>query len=502
MDAYTHATLTEAAQRLETGEWTSAGVCRACLERIRELDREGPALRAVIELNPDAMAAAAARDEAFARGEARGPLHGVPVLIKDSIDTADRTQTTGGSLAMEGNFAPEDAAVVARLRAAGAVILGKTNMSEWGYLRSSRPCSGWSSRGGQTRNPYVLDRTPCGSSSGSAAAVAAHYVPLALGAEVDGSVVHPSSMNSLVGLKPTVGLVSRRGVMGIARQQDTAGTMTRTVADAALALNVLAGEDPGDPATAASQGHVPADYRGFLEAGRLEGVRLGVARAYFGFHEGTDAVVNHALGVLRGLGAELVELPDFDPVPFFGEQEMILFKYGLKASLNAYLASHPKAPVRTMEELIEANRAQAGRILPFFGQEVFEEAVKLGDLDTPEHREAEAACRRMAREEGLDPALREHRLDAIVAPTDGTPPYAIDPVIGDNLHGGCSSVAAMAGYPHLTVPAGYVHGELPVGLSLIGGDWQEPKLLRLGHAFETAHPVRHAPTFLSTIPLA
>jgi len=332
-------------------------------------------------------------------------------------------------------------------------------------------------------------------------AVAANYCPLALGAEVDGSVVHPSSMNSLVGLKPTVGLLSRSGVMGIARQQDTVGPMARSVEDLALSLNVLAGVDPADPATQVKTERIYGDYLAFLRKDGLKFYRLGVARRYFGFHEGTDAVIEQALTVLREAGAELVELPDFDPVPFFGPEEMKLFTYGMKASLNAYLAKQANPKVRNLEELLAFNRKHADRVMPFFQQEVLEELAALGDLDTPEHRAAEAACRRLAREEGLDRLFDEQGLDAIVAPTDGTPPYVIDPVVGDNLHGGCSSVAAMAGYPHLTVPAGYVHGELPVGLSFIGPAWSEGDLLRVGYAFQCAHPIRHQPKYLPTLPV-
>jgi amidase len=483
----------------ERGEWTAVSLCEAFLQRMDAIDVAGPTLHAIIERNPDALHIAAALDRERRERGPRGPLHGTPVLVKDSIDTADAMMTTAGSLALEGNIAPRDAFVVERLRAAGAVLLAKTNMSEWGYMRSTRASSGWSSRGGQTRNPYVLDRSPSGSSSGSAVAVAANLCVVALGAEVDGSIVRPASINGIVGLKPTVGLVSRAGVIGVAEQQDTAGPMARTVADVATMLNVLAGVDPRDRATGQAVDKIAPDYRAFLDPGGLAGARLGVARECFGYHEGVDAVVEDAIGTLRSLGAEVVDPVRASTLPFFGELEIELFLHGMKASVNGYLASHPKSKVRSLEELIRFNEAHAERVMPYFRQEVLQLAATRGDLDSQAYRTVAAECRRLARTDGIDKALREHRLDAIVAPTDGVPAWSIDPVVGDRIPGGgCSTPPAMAGYPHVTVPAGYVHG-LPVALSFFGGAFQEGKLLCYAYAFEQATRVRRPPRFVPTI---
>ncbi len=487
----------------EEGQWTSARLCEAFLARIAEIDADGPLLRAVIEVNPDALEIAATLDGERASGTVRGPLHGIPLLVKDSIDTADQMTTTGGSLALEGNIAPRDAFVVEQLRAAGAVILGKANMSEWGYIRSSRACSGWSSRGGQVRNPYVLDRSPLGSSSGSAVAVAANLCTAALGAEVDGSIVRPASSNSIVGLKPTVGLVSRSGVIGVAAQQDTVGPMARSVADVAVLLNVLIGIDPRDPATEDSVGRSEPDYCKFLDSGALSGARLGVARECFGVHEGTDAVIESAIETLRQLGAEIIDPVCASSLPFFGKLEVELFLYGIKASLNRYLSEHPLAKVKNLDELIHFNRAHAEEVMPLFQQELFESANTKGDLADEAYLKLAAECRRLAREEGIDKALREHRLDAFIAPTEGSPAFPIDPLVGDNIvtrdgFSGCSTPPAMAGYPHITVPAGYVYG-LPVGLSFFAGAYQEAKLIGYAYAFEQATRVRQPPGYLKTI---
>lgn len=363
-------TIAEAQAAYDRGEWTAASLTEAYLQRIVEIDRAGPTLRAIIEINPDAVAIAEALDTERLRGRTRGPLHGIPIVVKDSIDTADKMVTSAGSLALENNVAPRDAHLVRRLRAAGAVILGKTNMSEWGYLRSTRPCSGWSSRGGQVRNPYILDRSPLGSSSGSAVAVAANLCVAAIGAEVDGSIVRPASSNSIVGLKPTVGLVSRSGVIGVAEPQDTAGPMARTVADVATLLTALAGLDEDDPAT---RGAPPAmDYRGFLDPDALRGARLGVARECFGQHEGTDSLIEAAIGQLADLGAEIVDPIRASSLPFFGDLELELFRYGVKASINGYLATHPLAGVRSLDDLIEFNAANGDRVMPYFQQEFLE----------------------------------------------------------------------------------------------------------------------------------
>ncbi len=484
------------------GELTAAGLCRAFLDRIAAIDHAGPCLRSVIETNPDALEIAEALDRERRDVGPRGPLHGVPILLKDAIDTGDRMTTTGGSLAMVGHRAPEDAFVAARLRQAGAVLLGKTNMSEWGYMRSTRGCSGWSSRGGQTRNPYVLDRSPSGSSSGSGVAVAANLCTVAIGAEVDGSVVRPASINGIVGLKPTVGLIGRSGIMPVADPQDTAGPMARSVADLARVLNALTGLDARDPATRAAEAHRARDYTAFLDPAALKGARLGLARDLMGDHEGVDRIVEEACRVLRELGAEVVDPANGSAVPLFGKEEMTLFLYEMKAGLNRYLAEHPGSPMKSLEELIAFNRAHEAEVMPFFKQELFEMVAAAGGLEEPAYLEAREACRRLSRTEGIDRVLTEQGLDAIIAPTDSMPAWSIDPVNGDRIVGGCSSPPAMAGYPHLTVPAGYLHGHLPVALSFFSTAWQEAKLIGYGYAFEQATRVRKAPQYLPTLPIA
>jgi amidase len=483
----------------DQGKWTAATLCEAFLQRIATIDHAGPKLRAVIEINPDALAIAAALDQERRAKGPRGPLHGVPMLVKDSIDTADRMMTTAGSLALEGNIAPRDAFVIQKLREAGVVLLGKTNMSEWGYMRSTRACSGWSSRGGQTRNPYVLDRSPLGSSSGSAVAVAANLCTAALGAEVDGSIVRPASTNSIVGLKPTVGLVSRAGIIGVAGPQDTAGPMGRCVADVAVILTAIAGYDPDDPATHEVTNRNTLDYCSFLDAEALKGARLGVARECFSNHEGTNAVMENAIAQIKALGAEIIDPVQGSELPFFGELELELFRYGLKDSLNRYLAGHPAARVRNLQELIRFNLDHAARVMPYFGQEFFEMAQQKGDLTDEAYLRMQAECRRLSRTDGIDRALRKHQLDGLIAPTEGSPAFVIDPIVGDNiLQAGCSTAPAVAGYPHICVPAGYVHG-LPVGLSFFAGAYQEGKLIGYAYAFEQATKVRRPPGFLPTI---
>ncbi len=483
----------------DTGEWTSAVLCEQFLRRASECDAAGPTLRSFIECNPDALDIAAALDEERLKSGPRGPLHGVPIVVKDSFDTADRMMTTAGSLALVGNYAPRDAAVVAQLREAGAVLLAKSNMSEWGYMRSTRACSGWSSRGGQVRNPYVLDRSPLGSSSGSAVAVAANLCVAAIGAEVDGSIVRPASSNSIVGLKPTVGLVSRAGIIGVTPPQDTAGPMGRCVADVATILTVLAGYDPQDTATKESVGRKAHDYRSFLDATALSGARLGIARECFGQHEGTDAVIEDAICQLKALGAVIVDPVRASSLPFFGELELELFRYGLKTTLNRYLAEHPRAKVRSLADLIRFNEDHAAEVMPYFRQEFLQMAQTKGELTDEACLELKAELRRLGRTEGIDKALSDHQLDAIIAPTEGSPPFVIDPVVGDNiLRGGCSTAPAVAGYPHISVPAGYVHG-LPVGLSFFAGAYQEGKLISYAYAFEQATQVRRPPEYVRSI---
>jgi len=479
------------------GEASAAEIVEAYLERIGTLDRSGPTLRSIIEINPDAASLAAELDRERAERGPRGPLHGVPVLVKDNIDTGDRMTTTAGSLALEGNVAPADAFLVARLRAAGAVILGKANMSEWAYFRSTRGCSGWSSRGGQVRNPYALDRNPCGSSSGSGVAVAANLTAAAIGTETDGSISCPAAVNGIVGLKPTVGLVSRTGIIPVAASQDTAGPMTRTVADAALVLSAIAGPDPDDPATAGSAGQATGDYRALLRPDALRGARLGIDRSAFGKHEGADAVAEAALATLRDLGAELIDEVDLSHVGLFSEEEFLVLMYELKAGLDAYLAGHPAAKVRSLADVIAFNEAHADTVMPYFGQELLIASQAKGGLDDEAYLSARAACLRRARDEGIDLALRTHRLDAIVGPTTA-PAWVTDPIDGDRILGLSAGPAAVAGYPHLTVPAGFVHG-LPIGLSLFAGAFQEGKLLAYGNAFEAATSARRPPTFRHSV---
>ena len=496
--ALDEATIADLQRLMASGQYTSRSLCQAYLARIAEIDRNGPALRSVIELNPDALTIADAMDAERAAGKARGPLHGIPVLIKDNIATADAMQTTAGSLALVGVKPPRDSAVAAKLRAAGAVILGKTNLSEWANFRSTHSSSGWSGRGGQTRNPYALDRTPSGSSSGSGSAVAASLCAVAIGTETDGSVTSPAAAASLVGIKPTVGLVSRSGIVPISHTQDTAGPMARTVTDAAILLGAIAGVDATDRATAAAQKHVVADYTQFLDVKGLKGARIGVARKrYAGYHDATDEILGNALDVMRAQGATIVDPADIPTAGKFGDMEFEVLLYEFKADLNAYLAEWaPGAPARTLGALIEWNTAHAADEMPYFKQEIFEMAEKKGPLSSAGYRKAMRA-KLLAGPQGIDAVMKAHKLDALVAPTQG-PAALTDLVYGDPNQGGSfTSPAAVAGYPHITVPAGFVFG-LPVGISFVGGAWSEPTLLKLAYAFEQATKARRAPTFEGT----
>ncbi|MFN8094320.1 MAG: amidase [Vicinamibacteria bacterium] len=494
------ATVADLQKRMASGALTSRRIVEAYLGRIEALDRRGPSLGSVIETNPDALSIADALDaERRAKGP-RGPLHGVPVLLKDNIDTADKTTTTAGSLALEGSRPAQDAPLARRLREAGAVLLGKANLSEWANFRSTRSVSGWSGRGGQCRNPYALDRNPSGSSSGSGAAVAANLVALAVGTETDGSIVSPSNNCGVVGIKPTVGLVSRAGVVPISESQDTAGPMARTVADAAALLTALAGPDPRDRATAEAAKHA-ADYTRFLDAEGLRGARIGVARNMAGFHPDTDALFEGALAELKRRGAEVVDPADVPNVKELNEPEYQVMLFEFKAGLDAYLgALGPRARVRSLADAIAFNERNKGREMPYFGQEIFVKAAEMGPLTSPAYREALEKCRRLSRGEGIDAVMDKHRLDALVAPT-GAPAWVIDPVSGDHFVGGNSTPAAVAGYPTVTVPMGLVFG-LPVGLSFIGRAWSEPVLVRVAFAFEQATRHRRPPRFLATAALA
>ncbi len=466
--------------------------------RIDALDRRGPALRAVLETNPDALTMADSLDvERRAQGS-RGPLHGIPVLIKDNVATADRMATTAGSLALVGAKPPRDAFVAERLRAAGAVILGKTNLSEWANFRSSHSSSGWSARGGQCLNPYALDRSPCGSSSGSGAAVAANFCAVAVGTETDGSIVCPAGAHSLVGIKPTVGLVSRAGIIPIAHSQDTAGPMARTVRDAAILLGALAGSDARDPATEEGRGGrmAPSDYTAFLDPHGLKGARIGVARAkLFGYHAPTDALVETAIETMRRLGATIVDPADIPHIGEYDDSELEVLLYEFKADLNRYLADlGPAAPVHTLQEVIDFNERHRSEELRYFGQDLFEKAEAKGPLTEDAYVQALAKDQRLSRTQGLDAVFSTQNLDAVVAPT-GNPPWTIDLVNGDHFLGGSSTPAAVAGYPSVTIPVGYVFG-LPVGLSFIGRPYGEPMLIRLAYALEQATQARRAPRFV------
>jgi len=495
------ATIDQLQDGLRRGVYTARSLCERYLARIDAIDRRGPALRAVIETNPDALAIAARLDaeRRAGGGQVRGPLHGIPVLVKDNIATADRMQTTAGSLALVGAAAPRDAAVVRRLREAGAVIVGKTNLSEWANFRSSQSSSGWSGRGGQCRNPYALDRNPCGSSSGTGSAIAANLAAIGVGTETDGSVVCPSSAAGLVGIKPTLGLVSRRGIVPIAHSQDTAGPMTRTVRDAAILLGVLAGADPEDAVTASGPGI--SDYTRFLDAGGLQGATIGVARTkLMGYHPATDLLIAQALDVMRQQGATIVDPADIPHLGEYDDAELTVLLYEFKADVNAYLAEFaPGAPVKTLQDVIDFNAHNADREMPFFGQDLLLKAQAKGDLTASEYVDALAKCRRLARDEGLTAVLEQHKLDAIVAPT-GNPAWPIDLVNGDHFLGGSSTAVAVAGFAHVTVPAGDVFG-LPVGLSFIGGPFSEPTLLKLAYAYEQATKLRRPPRFLPTADL-
>lgn len=492
-------TIAELQKGMASGKFSSHELAQKYLARIDEVDKHGPAVNSLIELNPDALSIADALDKERKDKGPRGPLHGIPVVIKDNIDTGDRMQTTAGSLALMGSHAAQDSFVARKLREAGAVILGKTNLSEWANIRSSHSTSGWSGRGGLTKNPYALDRNACGSSSGTGAGVSANFCAVGVGTETDGSVVCPSSANGLAGMKPTVGLIGRSGIIPIAHSQDTAGPMARTVSDLAILLSALAGFDEHDPATAEMKSKPTLDYTKFLDAKGLRGARLGVARKYFGFHDATEVLMNDVIAEMKREGAVIVDPADLPSFGKFDDSELLVLLYELKADLNTYLANRLDAPVHSLKDVIEFNERNKEKELQYFGQDLFLKAEEKGPLTTKEYVDALAANHRLSRQEGIDAVMDKYKLDAIIAPTAG-PTWTTDLVDGDHVVGGSSNAAAVAGYPDISVPAGYIFG-LPVGISFFGRAWSEPTLIKIAYAFEQMTKARKAPQFLPTVKL-
>lgn len=486
-------TISSLQQKMKSGALTSEEIIRKYLDRIELVDGQGPQLRSVIEINPDALDIARQMDKERKVGKVRGPLHGIPILIKDNIDTGDKMLTTAGSLALATKPAPDDAFIVRKLRDAGAVLLGKTNLSEWANFRSTHSSSGWSGRGGQVRNPYSLERTPCGSSSGSGVAVAANLCVVAIGTETDGSIVCPSGINGIVGIKPTLGLWSRDGIVPIAHSQDTAGPMARTVTDAAILLGALAEADPNDNPVDLRQAEPVSDYSTFLDAKGLKGARIGLAADFYGFNAKVDELMKQAIDTLKSQGAEIIEDLKFKDQDQWSGAEWQVLLSEFKADLNAYLATREGLEVQTLADLIEFNQKNKEKEMPWFAQEIFEMAEKTQGLQEAVYVEALKKAKTLTREQGIDKLMDEHKLDALIAPTNG-PAWMIDWINGDHFGGGSSEAAAISGYPNITVPAGYVHG-LPIGISFFGRAWSEPTLIRLAYAYEQASKHRKAPEF-------
>ena len=489
-------TVGEMQEGMRSGRYTARSLAEAYLGRIEAIDKRGPAINSMIELNPDALAIADGLDAERKQKGPRGPLHGIPIVIKDNIETADRMHTTAGSLALADSIAQRDAFVAQRLRESGAVIIGKTNLSEWANFRSTHSTSGWSARGGQTRNPYSLDRNPCGSSSGTGAAIAANLAAIGIGTETDGSVVCPSSASGLVGIKPTLGLISRAGIIPIAHSQDTAGPMCRRVTDAAILLSALAGADERDPITKKTKGE--KDYTKFLDPNGLRAARIGVARKYFGFNDATDRLMKESIEAIKHLGAVVVDPADMATTGKYDDSELDVLLFEFKADLNKYLAALPSnIKSRSLADLIRFNEENRDREMPYFGQELFERAQKKGPLTSAAYKKALAKNHRMSRAEGIDAVIAKHKLDAIIAPTGG-PVWPTDLINGDHFTGGYSTASAVAGYPHITVPAGMAFG-LPVGLSFFGGAWSEAALIKFAYAFEQETKARQRPAFRTSV---
>lgn len=497
-----YASIAQLQQRFANGTLDSRQLTTLLLDRIARIDQSGPTLRAVIETNPDARQLAIHLDGARTGRSAHDLLYGIPVLLKDNVDTGDRMLTTAGSLALTGAPAPRDAGLVQRLRKAGALILGKTNLSEWANFRSNHASSGWSGRGGQTRNPYVLDRNPCGSSAGSAAAVAAGLTTVAIGTETDGSIICPASMNGIVGIKPTLGLVSRAGIVPISHNQDTAGPMARDVADAAALLSVIAGSDPRDPATVDADRHA-TDYTRFLDSNGLKGKRIGVVRQLAGAEPNADRVLDQAIALMKAQGAIIVDPVTIPHLSELGAPETTVLSYDFKHDINAYLATRRGLKVKDLTDLIAFDQHHAAEEMPWFGQELFVEAQKRGPLSDKAYTDALAKAKRLAGPEGIDAALKAKHLDALLAPSWG-PAFMTDPLLGDHIVsgdptvGGASQPAAVSGYPSITVPAGFVHG-LPVGIVLFGAKWSEPTLISIAYGFEQHAKAWQPPRFLDTL---
>ncbi|MEL7119559.1 MAG: amidase [Bacteroidota bacterium] len=490
-------TVNELQEKMANGALTAAAITQMYLDRIEQIDKNGPQLNSVIEVNPDALSIAQELDEERKNGNIRGPLHGIPVIIKDNINTGDKMMTTAGSLVLDGNYAGEDAPIVVKLRAAGAILLAKANLSEWANFRSSRSSSGWSSRGGQCKNPYILDRNPCGSSSGSGASVSANLCMIAIGTETNGSIVCPSNNNGVVGIKPTVGLWSRTGIIPISFTQDTAGPMARTVTDAAILLGPLAGEDPKDSKTAEITGKYNQDYTQFLDADGLNGARLGIIKDLMGFHEKVDAGLEAVFEKMRAKGATIVELESPEEWRGLGSAGLTVLNYEFKDGLKKYLETvNPPSGVKTLADIIAYNQENADQIMPYFQQERMDGAEESGEMNDPKYLEALKKSVEQSRK-GIDRLLTENNLDALLGPTGG-PAWTIDVINGDRFGGGSSSPAARAGYPNITVPAGMVEG-LPFGLSFFGTAFSEPELIKLAYAFEQATKMRKAPEFKATL---